>query len=72
MAMAVGMLDNVTTALSKYVLVYTGLTGDAFFPGARRARALTAAVEASAEGKYLRKFKKERESVSNLSPFPDF
>jgi hypothetical protein len=62
MAMAVGMLENVTTALSKYALVYTGLTGDAFFPSARRARALTAAVESSPEGTYMRKFKSERQS----------
>lgn len=54
------MLDNVTTALSKYALVYVGLTGDAFFIGARRARALTAAVEGASEGKYRRKFKTER------------
>jgi hypothetical protein len=58
--MAVGWLDNVTTALSKYALVYTGLTGDPFFPSARRARALSAAIEAAPEGKYLRKFKSER------------
>lgn len=44
--MAVGYLDTVTTALSKYALVYTGLTGDPFMPSARRAKALTAAVEA--------------------------
>jgi hypothetical protein len=30
MAMAVGRLANVTTSLSKYVLVYTRLMGDAF------------------------------------------
>jgi hypothetical protein len=59
--MAVGMLDNATTALSKYALVYVGLTGDAFFVAARRAKALTAAVEGASEGKYRRKFKTERE-----------
>ncbi|KAF7986566.1 hypothetical protein HWV62_26312 [Athelia sp. TMB] len=58
-AMAVGWLDNVTTALSKYALVYVGLTGDPFFVAARRARALTAAVEGTSEGKYRRKFKTE-------------
>lgn len=63
-SMAVGMLDNVTTALSKYALVYVGLTGDAFFVAARRARALTAAVEGASEGKYRRKFKTERESAA--------
>jgi hypothetical protein len=61
-SMAVGLLDNVTTALSKYALVYVGLTGDAFFVAARRARALTAAVEGASEGKYQRKFKTERKS----------
>jgi hypothetical protein len=66
--MAVGMLDNASTALSKYALVYVGLTGDAFFVAARRARALTAAVEGSSEGKYKRKFKTEREYTHcNLS-----
>jgi hypothetical protein len=44
--MVVGYLDTVTTALSKYALVYTGLTGDPFMPSARRTKALTAAVEA--------------------------
>lgn len=43
--MAVGYLDGVTTALSKYALVYTGMTGDPFMPSARRARALTTAIE---------------------------
>jgi len=57
--MAVGMLDNATTALSKYALVYVGLTGDAFFVAARRAKALTAAVEGASEGKYKRKFRTE-------------
>ncbi|KXN91452.1 hypothetical protein AN958_00714 [Leucoagaricus sp. SymC.cos] len=44
--LAVGYLDGVTTALSKYALVYSGLTGDPFMPSARRAKALTASVEA--------------------------
>ena len=59
--MAVGYLDTVTTALSKYALVYTGLTGDPFMPSARRAKALTAAVEAKVKhGK--RKSSAERKS----------
>ncbi|KAH9950218.1 plasma-membrane choline transporter-domain-containing protein [Amylocystis lapponica] len=57
--MAVGYLDNVTGTLSMHALVYTGLTGDAFFPSARRARALTAAVETSAMVNYRRRFKTE-------------
>lgn len=44
--LAVGYLDGVTMALSKYALVYSGLTGDAFMPSARRAKALTVSVEA--------------------------
>ncbi|TFK36414.1 plasma-membrane choline transporter-domain-containing protein [Crucibulum laeve] len=43
--MGAGYLEGVTTALSKYALVYAGLTGDAFMQSARRGRALTAAVE---------------------------
>ena len=44
--LAAGYLDGVTMALSKYALVYSGLTGDAFMSSARRAKALTANVEA--------------------------
>lgn len=68
-AFAVGWLDNVTTALSKYALVYVGLTGDSFFVAARRARALTAAVEGTSEGKYKRKFKTERMSLCSSYPW---
>jgi Plasma-membrane choline transporter len=42
---AVGYLEAGTTALSKYALVYSGLTGDPFMGSARRARALTVAAE---------------------------
>ncbi|KIK97456.1 hypothetical protein PAXRUDRAFT_824917 [Paxillus rubicundulus Ve08.2h10] len=58
-AMAVGYLESVTSTFSKYALVYTGLTGDPFFPSARRARALTAAVESASTGRFRRKFKAE-------------
>ncbi|KAG6829364.1 hypothetical protein H0H87_011673 [Tephrocybe sp. NHM501043] len=44
--MAVGYLEAVTTALSKYALIYTGLTGDSFMNSARRAKALTTGAEA--------------------------
>ncbi|KAG5652127.1 hypothetical protein H0H81_006203 [Sphagnurus paluster] len=44
--MAVGYLETVTTALSKYALVYSGLTGDPFMNSARRAKALSSGVEA--------------------------
>lgn len=43
--LAVGYLEAGTTALSRYALVYAGLTGDPFMPSARRARALTVAAE---------------------------
>ncbi|KAI0333631.1 hypothetical protein GY45DRAFT_1389035 [Cubamyces sp. BRFM 1775] len=57
--MAVGYLEAATGSLSTYALVYTGLTGDAFFPSARRARALTGAVENPALVNYRRRFKTE-------------
>ncbi|KZT09551.1 uncharacterized protein LAESUDRAFT_695158 [Laetiporus sulphureus 93-53] len=56
---AVGYMENVTGSLSKYALVYTGLTGDAFFPSARRSRTLTAEVEKSSVVDYRRRFKTE-------------
>ncbi|KAF9218266.1 hypothetical protein BS17DRAFT_721874 [Gyrodon lividus] len=58
-SMAVGYLESVTSSFSKYALVYTGLTGDPFFQSARRARALTAAVESASAGRFRRKFKTE-------------
>ncbi|KAI0373081.1 hypothetical protein BV20DRAFT_1014481 [Pilatotrama ljubarskyi] len=58
-SMAVGYLEAVTSSLSTYALVYTGLTGDAFFPSARRARALTSAAESSSAANYRRRFKTE-------------
>ena len=62
-SMAVGYLETVTTSFSKYALVYTGLTGDPFLPSARRAHALTAAVESAGAGRFRRKFKAERTSI---------
>lgn len=61
--MAVSYLETVTSSLSKYALVYTGLTGDPFFPSARRARALTGAVESASAGRFRRKFKTERMTI---------
>ncbi|KAG6811715.1 hypothetical protein H0H92_006172, partial [Tricholoma furcatifolium] len=52
--MVVGYLESVTTALSKYALVYAGLTGDPFMNSARRARALTNGIEAKS-GRNARK-----------------
>lgn len=48
LTLPINVLGNISGALSSLALVYTGLTGDAFFPGARRARALVAAVENAA------------------------
>ncbi|KAI6164082.1 plasma-membrane choline transporter-domain-containing protein [Pisolithus thermaeus] len=59
MSVAVTYLESITSSLSRYALVYVGLTGDSFFPSARRARALTVAVESSNTGRYRRKFKTE-------------
>ncbi|OCH93823.1 hypothetical protein OBBRIDRAFT_770801 [Obba rivulosa] len=56
---AVGYVENVTSTLSTHALVYTGLTGDAFFPSAKRARALTGAVESPSLVNYRRRFKTE-------------
>lgn len=58
--MAVGYLEGVTNTLSTYALVYVGLTGDPFFPSARRSRALTGALESSTLTRYRQKFKTER------------
>ncbi|KAH8117285.1 plasma-membrane choline transporter-domain-containing protein [Phellopilus nigrolimitatus] len=55
LTLPLNMLGNMTGALSTLALVYTGLTGDAFFPSARRARVLTAAVmNSSGKVKYRR------------------
>ena len=57
---AINYLESATTALSKYALVYAGLTGDPFMQSARRARALTSSVEEKI-GRYgRRKISSER------------
>ncbi|TFK23466.1 hypothetical protein FA15DRAFT_681165 [Coprinopsis marcescibilis] len=43
----IGYIDGATTALSKYALVYAGLTGDNFMGSAKRARALTSGIEST-------------------------
>lgn len=58
--MAVAYLEAATSSLSTYGLVYAGLTGDAFFPSARRSRALTGAVENPSVVNYRRRFQTER------------
>ncbi|THH29846.1 hypothetical protein EUX98_g4357 [Antrodiella citrinella] len=57
--MGVSYLETITGTLSTYALIYTGLTGDAFMPSARRSRALTGAVQNSSLARYRRKFKTE-------------
>ncbi|KAI5124375.1 hypothetical protein M0805_008978 [Coniferiporia weirii] len=46
-AFPLNLLENMTGTLSTLALVYVGLTGDAFFSSAKRARALTSAVSNS-------------------------
>ncbi|KIL67089.1 hypothetical protein M378DRAFT_74370 [Amanita muscaria Koide BX008] len=57
--MAINWLESATTALSKYALVYTGITGDPFMPSARRARALTNSVESKIGRQGRRKISSE-------------
>ncbi|KAH9931710.1 plasma-membrane choline transporter-domain-containing protein [Epithele typhae] len=57
--MAVSYLESANSSLSTYALIYTGLTGDAFFPSARRSHALTGAVESASLANYRRRFKTE-------------
>lgn len=64
--MVVGYLETVTTALSKYALIYSGLTGDPFMNGARRAQALTTAVEAKAGRVGRKRFSAERKYHSKF------
>jgi hypothetical protein len=64
--LAVGYLENATSSLSTHALAYLGLTGDSFFPSARRAAALTAAVNTSV-AKYKRKFKNDRMSGPSVT-----
>ena len=66
-ALAVGYLENATSSLSTYALAYLGLTGDPFFPSARRAAALTTAANASVS-KHRKKFKSDRTSGISSPP----
>ncbi|KAF7440315.1 hypothetical protein PC9H_000659 [Pleurotus ostreatus] len=57
-AWCIGTVESITSAFSRYALIYGGLTGDAFMDSARRAQALTRSVEQRAQtGR--RKFKSE-------------
>ena len=62
---AVGYLEAGTTALSRYALVYTGLTGDPFMTSARRARALIVGAETRV-GRRKRFSAERRSSASYL------
>lgn len=56
---AAGYLEDAAGSLSKYALVYVGLTGEGFWVSARRARALIAGAE-SGSGRFSKSFKLER------------
>ena len=56
---AAGYLEDAAGSLSKYALVYVGLTGEGFWVSARRARALVAAAEGGS-GRFRKSFKLER------------
>ncbi|TDL27314.1 hypothetical protein BD410DRAFT_782403 [Rickenella mellea] len=45
LSLPLSIIGNLSQSLSTHVLIYTGITGDAFFSSARRARALTAASD---------------------------
>ena len=57
---AAGYLEDAAGSLSKYALVYVGLTGEGFWVSARRARALVAGAENGA-GRIRKTFKSEGE-----------
>lgn len=62
-AWCIGTVESITSAFSRYALIYGGLTGDAFMDSARRAQALTRSVEQRAQAG-RRKFKSEREFIN--------
>ncbi|KAH9958336.1 plasma-membrane choline transporter-domain-containing protein [Russula dissimulans] len=55
---AAGYLEDAAGSLSKYALVYVGLTGEGFWVSARRARALVTGAESGA-GRFRKNFKSE-------------
>ena len=57
---AAGYLEDAAGSLSKYALVYVGLTGEGFWVSARRARALVTGAESGA-GRFRKTFKSEGE-----------
>jgi hypothetical protein len=56
---AAGYLEDAAGSLSKYALVYVGLTGEGFWVSARRSRALVAGAE-KGSGRFRKNFKSER------------
>lgn len=56
---AAGYLEDMAGSLSKYALVYVGLTGEGFWVSARRTRALVAGAE-NGSGRFRKHFKLER------------
>lgn len=63
----INVLGNMTGALSTLALIYVGLTGDSFFPSARRARALAAATSAAAGKVRYRRQGIDRMSLSLIA-----
>jgi len=55
---AADYLEDAAGSLSKYALVYVGLTGEGFWVSARRARALVTGAE-SGTGRFRKNFKSE-------------
>ncbi|KAI9511106.1 plasma-membrane choline transporter-domain-containing protein [Russula earlei] len=62
---AVGYLEDTAGSLSRYALVYVGLTGEGFWISARRARALVASAESGA-GRFKKSFKAERNTTDPI------
>lgn len=55
---AAGYLEDAAGSLSKYALIYVGITGEGFWVSARRARALVAGAESGA-GRFKKNHKSE-------------
>ena len=59
---AAGYLEDAVGSLSKYALVYVGLTGEGFWISACRARALVTGASSGA-GRFRKNFKSERADI---------
>jgi len=60
---AAGYLEDAVGSLSKYALVYVGLTGEGFWINARCVRALVTSASSGA-GRFRKNFKSERANIS--------